>query len=156
MMTRLLAIVAMMFFLVGTPLAWVKGDTYENATALYQNEISASYFGMHFHRLVINKGENKPVTKWPEQLVGSIRLWDTETRWADIAPGAGQWKFDRMDAYVEQAARQQAAILYVLGSTPRWASARPEESCPYGQGCAAEPVRMAHWEEYGMNLFFLI
>ena len=112
--------------------------------------INQSYFGMHFHRLEVAPGERMTLTQWPDQLVGSIRLWDSGTRWADIAPSGGQWRFDRMDSYVQNAIGQGASIVYTLGSTPRWAASRPDESCPYGpnSGCASEPVRMAHWEEY--------
>lgn len=137
-----------MFLSVGIGSTEAASDSYAMATASHRTAISFSYFGMHFHRLVLDIGERKALTLWPDQMVGSIRLWDSGTRWADIAPSAGQWKFERMDAYVEQAIARKAAILYVLGSTPRWASARQEEACPYGLGCSAEPVRMAHWEEY--------
>lgn len=126
----------------------VHADPYAEVTADRQPVVAQAYFGMHFHRLVLNPGENKLLTKWPDHLVGSVRLWDSNTRWADILPSAGQWNFDRMDAYVEQATANHATILYTLGSTPKWASARQNEKCPYGFGCAAEPVRMAHWEEY--------
>jgi hypothetical protein len=53
-----------------------------------------------------------------------------------------------LDAYVDIAQKNKADIYYVLGSTPRWASSRPDEQCPYGSGCAAEAVRTGHWEEY--------
>jgi len=79
---------------------------------------------------------------------GNVRLWDAGTRWADIAPKAGIWNFDRMGTFVHTANQHGAEVLYTLGSTPQWASERPDEPCPYGKGCGAEPVRMAHWEEY--------
>jgi hypothetical protein len=53
-----------------------------------------------------------------------------------------------MDTYVEQASDHGATVLYTLGSTPKWASSRQSEQSPYGFGSAAEPVRIAHWEEY--------
>lgn len=123
-------------------------DPYADATVNRQSMVNKTYFGTHFHRLELNHGENKLLTKWPGPMVGSIRLWDSGTRWADILPKAGQWEFDRMDTFVGQAVANQATILYTLGSTPRWVSTRPDEKCPYGLGCASEPVRMAHWEEY--------
>lgn len=123
-------------------------DPYAEVTSGRHQVIDKSYFGTHFHYLVIKPGDNKHLTKWPTHLIGSIRLWDSRTRWADITPSAGQWNFDCMDAYVDRATVNHASILYTLGSTPRWASARPEEKCPYGFGCSSEPVRLAHWEEY--------
>jgi len=109
-------------------------------------EISLEYFGTHFHRLMPTAGES--ATQWVDGMVGSIRLWDSGTRWGDLAPRAGQWNFTRLDAYVEAAQRHGASALYTLGSTPRWVSKRPDEPGPYGPGCAAEPVNLWHWEEY--------
>ncbi len=118
------------------------------AVGMVRAEIAPPYFGMHFHRLVRKPGEPAP-TPWPEQAgIGSVRLWDSETRWADVAPHPRRWDFDRMDAYVSRASRQGASVLYTLGSTPRWASIRPDEPGPYGPGCAAEPRDMADWVEY--------
>lgn len=110
--------------------------------------VQLPYFGHHFHRLVPIAGKFDRPTVWVGGSIGSLRLWDSGTRWGDVAPRPGVWNFERMDAYVGAAERQGASLLYTLGSTPRWASARPDEPGPYGPGCAAEPVRLAHWEEY--------
>jgi hypothetical protein len=135
------------FFALGLNLSgWA--DPYQEATAGHESVVGLSYFGTHFHRLVLNPGEKNLQTIWPKSTVGAVRLWDSGTLWSEIAIQPGQWKYDRIDAYVEQATKHHADILYTLGGTPRWASARPEEKCPYGMGCAAEPVKMAHWEEY--------
>lgn len=110
--------------------------------------ITGSYFGMHFHRLVRKPGEAAP-TVWPAATaIGSVRLWDSDTRWADVQPQPGRWDFGRLDAYVAEASDHQAEVLYTLGSTPKWASARPEEPGPYGPGCAAEPQRLDDWRDY--------
>lgn len=124
-------------------------DTFADATSGRDRVITAEYFGVHFHRLVLQPQENPVRTQWPASAkFGSVRLWDSVTRWADVSPKAGQWDYGRMDTYVGEARSHDATVLYTLGSTPRWASARPDESCSYGFGCAAEPVRLAHWEEY--------
>lgn len=121
---------------------------YALLTAGHGREVKPDYFGTHFHRLALSPGEKGPKTSWPETVVGSVRLWDSGVLWAEVAPKAGQWNFDRLDAYVTETRSHGASVLYTLGGTPRWASARPDEHCPYGFGCSAEPVRMAHWEEY--------
>lgn len=123
-------------------------DTYLQATERQGQEITAAYFGVHFHRLLVLPHEKAVQTQWPPLSFGTVRFWDSVTRWADIAPRGGVWDFERLDQYVNTATAHGATVLYTLGSTPRWASARPDETCPYGQGCGAEPVRMAHWEEY--------
>ena len=106
------------------------------------------YLAMHMHRLVLNPGEKAVPTQWPDIDFRALRLWDSTTQWLDVAPRAGEWRFERMDRYVDAAEERGVEVLYVLGSTPRWLSSRPNEPCPYGLGCAAEPVRLAHWEEY--------
>ncbi len=109
--------------------------------------IGDEYFGMHMHRLVSKTAS--PLNDWPAPVrIGALRLWDSDLRWADIEPQPGLWNFTRFDAYVDSAAAHGASVLYTLGSTPRWASARPDEAGPYGPGCAAEPARMADWIAY--------
>ena len=105
------------------------------------------YFGMHFHRVLSAPGA-RTHTVWPNAAIGSLRLWDSGVRWADVAPRRDRWDFDKLDAYVELAEAHGASMVYTLGSTPRWASARPDEAGPYGPGCAAEPAVMADWNEY--------
>lgn len=135
--------------LLGVPShAAIGGDIFAEATGGQSRVITPEYFGIHFHRLVLTPQEKAVRTTWPPLSFGSLRLSDSVTRWADVAPNPGQWEFDRLDTYVAAAQAHQTSVLYTLGSTPRWVSKRPEERCPYGFGCAAEPVRMAHWEEY--------
>jgi len=105
-------------------------------------------FGLHLHRLALNAGESGPPTPWPAVPVASLRLWDSGTLWSEIAPQRGQWSFARMDAYVNAAQLRQCSLLYTLGGTPAWASARPAESGPYGPGSSAEPAQLADWETY--------
>ena len=128
--------------------AAVADDVFMAVTVGRDRTVSPEYFGMHFHRLVLNPGEQAVQTTWPNLKVGTVRLWDSGTLWSEVSPQAGHWKFDRMDFYLGAALRRSASVTYTLGGTPRWASARPEERCSYGFGCAAEPIRVAHWEEY--------
>lgn len=123
-------------------------DIYVDATQAPTSVISPVYFGAHFHRIVVLPTEKAVSTQWPTLQIGSMRLWDTVTRWGDVAPSAGKWEFTRMDTFVDTGVNNGAEVLYTLGSTPRWASARPNEKCPYGFGCGAESIRIAHWEEY--------
>ncbi|HEY4083225.1 MAG TPA: hypothetical protein VGM81_21270 [Burkholderiaceae bacterium] len=113
-----------------------------------EREIKADYFGTHIHRLWARDAPGHLPTPWPEGEIGAIRLWDSATRWADIEPEPGQFDFERLDFYVASAERHHAAIMLVLGSPPRWASARPLEPGPYGPGSAAEPGNMALWDRY--------
>lgn len=107
---------------------------------------ASAFFGTHFHQLVAPSG--KAPTAWPAGQIGSLRLWDSGTRWADIEPSPGRFEFARLDAHVQQARAQGANVMLVLGSSARWSSARPDEIGPYGPGSAAEPADMAAWERY--------
>lgn len=110
--------------------------------------LSRDFLGIHFHRLQPAAGEKAITTVWPPLGFGLLRLWDSRTRWADIEPRKGDWQFGRVDFYVNEARANGTRVLYTLGSTPAWASARPDEPCSYGQGCAAEPRSLADWEDY--------
>lgn len=113
-------------------------------------QIPASFFGQHVHHLVFRGLPQDPPrpTPWPEQQIGALRLWDSAIRWAELEPQPGRWRFERMDFYVAEAERRGVPVLYTLGSTPRWASSRPDEPCSYGFGCAAEPADPSHWDRY--------
>ena len=143
-----LALALGVLLLAAARLAVAADDPYTDATENRTSKIERPYFGIHLHRLVLNAEEKRRQTEWPNEAIGALRLWDSYTRWADVSPAPGLWKFERMDAYVAQAQKHRAEILYVLGSPPKWASARPDEQCPYGVGCAAGPTSLALWEDY--------
>ena len=100
----------------------------------------ATSMGVHVHEL-------KPFRALGSSFSG-IRLWDTRTTWKDLEVEQGQWDFRRLDGFVEAALRSGRKVLLTLGSTPAWASMRPEERCGYGSGCAAPPRKLIDWREY--------
>lgn len=123
-------------------------DLYDIEASTPPRVLDARYFGTHLHRLVAPVEPGLRVTPWPAGQIDTLRLWDTTTRWADLEPARGSFRFERLDAYVAQALAHGAAPLMVLGSPPRWASARPFEPGPYGPGSAAEPDRLDDWDRY--------
>lgn len=79
--------------------------------------IPATLFGLHFRLDKIF---------WPGIPFGSLRLWDTDTRWQNMNPGRGVYNFTKLDRYLEAANRHGLRdVLLTLGSTPTWASADP-------------------------------
>jgi hypothetical protein len=116
--------------------------------------VDEHFFGTHLHALVLRGRVQEPpqATPFPNGLVGAVRLWDSAVRWAEVEPQDGRFVFERMDAYVNTSIRNGARVVLTLGSTPRWASARPDEPCSYGFGCSAEPANMAHWDRYVQTL----
>ncbi len=111
------------------------------------HETSHVFFGMHIHR-ALNENIDDDRQKWPKIKFGAWRLWDAGVAWLDLEPKKGHWQFEKLDRYIELAQRQGVQVLLTLGQTPRWASARPNEPGPYGQGCAAEAREIADWENY--------
>jgi hypothetical protein len=116
--------------------------------------IEPTFFGTHLHALVLRGRVQDPpqVTPFPTGLVGAVRLWDSAVRWAETELEDGRFEFARLDTYVNTSRANGAEVLLTLGSTPRWASARPDEPCSYGFGCAAEPANISHWERYVQTL----
>ena len=103
--------------------------------------IPKEYFGLHMHRA-------DTVTPWPKVPFGSWRLWDAYVAWPNLEPVQGKWDFSRLDRYVAMARLTGVEILLPLGLTPRWASARPNETSAYGPGLAAEPFSLQQWRNY--------
>ncbi len=81
-----------------------------------QTTVSAQYFGMH-----LVKGQ-----PWPTVPFGSIRLWDTDTRWQQMNPANGVYDFSTLDAYLALAhAHAGFEVVLVVSGTPNWISSDP-------------------------------
>lgn len=103
--------------------------------------VDAAFFGMHIHRAAAG-------TAWPSAPFAQWRLWDAGVSWPQLEPQKNAWNFALLDRYTQLAAEHNVNILLTLGLTPAWASARPDEPSAYGRGNAAEPLRLADWEQY--------
>lgn len=146
-----LALAGLALILVAAPVrAAADAGVFDIPAASPPRTLGADYFGTHLHRLRVPPALHgrERQTPWPAGLVGALRLWDARTRWADVEPAPGRFEFEQLDHYVTQALAHAASVMLVLGSTPRWASARPWEPCPYGSGCLAEPSDLRDWERY--------
>ena len=70
----------------------------------------------------------------------SVRLWDTGTRWDQVETAPDVYNWTALDAAVKNARKAGAKdILYVLGSTPRWAAKDPSIKGLYGRGTTSLP-----------------
>jgi hypothetical protein len=103
--------------------------------------VPATYFGMHIHRA--DRG-----TGWPSVPFATWRLWDADVVWANLETAPGKWTWERLDQYVELAARHGVELVMPLALSPRWASARPDEPSSYGPGLGAEPRSIDAWRNY--------
>jgi Beta-galactosidase len=103
--------------------------------------LTPNYFGIHVHNTGVGR-------HWPDIPIGSIRLWDSRVNWANLEPRQGEWDFSRLDEFVNWAESRRLEIVLPLGLSPRWASARPDESGAYGPGNSAEPADINTWRTY--------
>ncbi len=93
---------------------------------------------------------------WPDAGGGLVRFWDTRTNWRDLAPDPAALRaqdndaWRRLDRLVDFARsnRPDVELLLTLGQPPRWASASPDASCPYGTGTCGAPATLELWREY--------
>ena len=84
-----------------------------------QTVIPAQYFGMHYVK----------AQPWPTIPFGSLRLWDTDTRWQQMNPASGVDDFSNLDAYLALARSHSVFdVVLVLGATPNWISSDPSNT----------------------------
>jgi hypothetical protein len=102
--------------------------------------IPASYFGMTI---------NAPLTTpWPQLDFASLRTWDANVSWSDIAPRPWAYDWRKFDAVVNLAASHHVELVYTFGRTPRWAAADGDAYSPYGAGQCSPPARLRDWEDF--------
>jgi hypothetical protein len=115
-------------------------------TAPQAGLITASYFG-------VTNAANAAAHPWPIMPVGVMRTFDSQ--WWKIEPAQDQWQFAVLDSDVNLAMQNNADVEFVLGTTPTWASARPDEAPGYPNGPSgdrAEPADLSTWINYVQTL----
>lgn len=75
----------------------------------------------------------------PDVPVGYLRLWDTETTWADIEPVKGQFDWRKLERQIQTAQITDSRVMLVLGGTPAWAGDGSPQS---------PPTNIADWRNY--------
>ncbi|MQA07769.1 MAG: helix-turn-helix domain-containing protein [Pseudonocardiaceae bacterium] len=91
---------------------------------------------------------NSTTGTMPSFRVGSVRLWDSETRWQNIEPRRGQFDWSTVDRLVSSARQDGLSVLFTMGGTPDWASPNGPDT-PYDDGSRASPPRnMADWDRF--------
>ena len=82
---------------------------------------------------------------WPTVSFGSMRLWDTQTKWADMNTAQGVFDFSKLDAKLAKLAAEKITdVILTFGGTPAWISSNTTNSnCAYltqnGPGTCAPP-----------------
>jgi hypothetical protein len=79
---------------------------------------------------------------------GSVRLWDSGVSWGMVERSRGRYSWAGLDRAIASANAQNVEIVYVLGSTPRWAAANPRQGTYPNRGAASNPRNLADWRRW--------
>lgn len=104
------------------------------------NFVDGREFGLHVPRIA-----NGVV---PAVSYGTVRLWDSGVTWGQVEQSRGRYWWVGLDQAVAAANNQNAQILYVLGSTPRWAAADKSLGTYPNQGAASNPRYLSDWRRW--------
>jgi polysaccharide biosynthesis protein PslG len=95
---------------------------------------------------------------WPELQFSELRLWGTQTSWADLNPSDGVYDWTVLDQWI--ASGQQHGVdqfILTLAMTPPWASSNPTDpTCKFHPGECDPPNDLnadgsgpdQHWKDY--------
>ena len=86
---------------------------------------------------------------WASAPFGSLRLWDNGTGWSQIELSKGEFKWDNLEgALINASSKGMTDILYVLGTTPEWASTQAGADDYPQPGAASAPADLNDWDEW--------
>ncbi len=99
--------------------------------------IDRTLFGMH------------PGARGELPILGSIRLWDTGTTWAELQPAKGVFNWAPLDAQLARARSSRVSdVLMVLAGTPQWAATSTKPTDYLAPGVPSPPKNMADWDAF--------
>jgi hypothetical protein len=106
-----------------------RNETVIASTVAASSPIPPTFFGMMINRRTL---------PWPASVgvpIGSLRLWDTYTRWQDLNPSAGQYVWTNLDDWLQSAKSNGVTdVMFTITGTPRWVSSGPNDTdCDYAR-----------------------
>jgi fibronectin type 3 domain-containing protein len=116
------------------PAAATTGST-STTTSGSTGGLASSFFGLSISQI--------NASHFPTVPFGGVRLWDTNTSWAQIEISSGTYSWSELDTWLRSVSSHGKDAMYTFGRVPTWASMRPGEACPYlveDPGCAAPPA----------------
>jgi hypothetical protein len=78
---------------------------------------------------------------------GAIRLWDSGVAWGQVQQGKNKFWWNGLDASIANSNKQGAEVMYVLGSTPKWAATDLKAGTYPNKGAASVP-KMDDWKKW--------
>ncbi len=133
-MRRALAVTISSAFLASSLI----GLSTTSATAV-SNPVLPTQFGMHVP--AIAEGVDPGVS------YGSIRIWDSGVTWGQVQQAKNKFWWDGLDRAIGNANTQKVSILYVLGSTPKWAATNVKQGNYPNKGAASMP-KIKDWKNW--------
>ena len=91
---------------------------------------------------------NSDTGTMPSFRIGSVRLWDSFTRWADLETKRGRFEWSFLDRMVEGARRSGEPVLFTVGGTPEWAAPNGKKSLYDDDSRTAPPDRLSDWDTF--------
>lgn len=88
----------------------------------------------------------------PSFRVGALRLWDSETRWAQVQPRRDEFDWSTLDRLLDGAQQQGLPTLFVFGGTPAWAAPEARKAAYPDGSRAAPPDDLADWDGFVRSL----
>lgn len=132
--TKILLVSSLVVLIVGCENGKVNKET-----------IKSTYFGMHI--------QNTANFSLPSNIngnlgYGSVRFWDTGTKWLNLEPEKGKFDFERLDQMVFEAEAHNQEILLTLGQPPKWATGNVSDS-RFGENYnSIPPTSIEDWRNY--------
>ncbi|RKT89274.1 Beta-galactosidase [Saccharopolyspora antimicrobica] len=91
---------------------------------------------------------NSATGAMPTFPVGSVRLWDSKTRWQVLEPERGRFDWTILDRHLDGAGAAGLPVVYVFGGAPGWAAPNGRRT-PYTDGSRTSPPDdLADWERF--------
>jgi len=106
------------------------------------SQTPAALFGMDIHSNVLT------TEPWPSVPVGSIRLWDSHTKWSDLEPSRGVYAWANLDGYLALAQTHRVDVLFTFGGTAAWAASSLGTNCTFGPGSCFPPSNIQDWDDF--------
>ncbi|MEU6712717.1 helix-turn-helix domain-containing protein [Nonomuraea sp. NPDC046802] len=91
---------------------------------------------------------NSTTGAMPSFRVGSVRLWDSRTRWANLQPRRDRFDWATLDRLVDGARQAGLPVLFVLGGTPQWAAPNSQKGVYPDGSRTAPPDNLADWDSF--------
>ncbi|WP_330186394.1 beta-galactosidase [Dactylosporangium sp. AC04546] len=114
---------------------WISGPSW----TLPPTRVSSAFFGVTI---------NTPTGHMPGFPIGALRLWDSETRWAQIQPARGEFDWATLDRLVGGAEAAGLPVLFVAGGTPSWAAPEGKRSVYPENARSAPPDDLGDWDAF--------